>query len=290
MQTRQFLVEPGLSLTGEVGGPPGAPCVILLHGGGQTRFSWAGAGRRLVEGGYRVVNFDARGHGESDWAGPGGYSLGDHAADLRTVVEEVGGPVALVGASLGGATALRALAEGMRPSAVVLVDIVPNPDPRGIRRVRDFMQARPDGFASLDEAADAIAAYNPHRPRPADVSGLRNNLRERRDGRFHWHWDPAFLERDIETSVAELAATIEGARVAADIPVMLVRGGDSDVVSDEGVRILRDVLPDLEVREIAAAGHMVAGDRNDAFNAATLDFLGRHFPPDVSSSEGETRQ
>ncbi|PTR12560.1 alpha/beta hydrolase family protein [Novosphingobium sp. GV055] len=191
---------------------------------------------------------------------------------------ESGVPFALVGASLGGGTALRALAEGMCPAAVVLVDIVPNPDPRGVRRVRDFMLARPDGYASLDEAADAIAAYNPHRPRPADVSGLRNNLREGPDGRFHWHWDPAFIKRDVDESIAELAETLEGARSAGDIPVLLIKGGDSDVVNDQGAALLREALPNLEIAEIAGAGHMVAGDRNDAFNAAVLDFLDGHFP------------
>ena len=278
MRSRHFLAGDGIRLAADIGGEENAPCVVLMHGGGQTRFSWLKAGESLIGAGYQVVNFDARGHGESDWAGPGQYNLGYHSADLRAIAAQVGGPVALVGASLGGATALRAMADGMRPNAVVLVDIVPNPDPRGVQRIRAFMQARPEGFASLDEVADAIAAYNPHRPRPADLSGLRNNLRQNDDGRYHWHWDPAFLGREIADEIADLAQTLEGARAAGDIPVLLIRGKRSDVVNDEGVAILRDILPRLEVAEVAGAGHMVAGDRNDAFNAAVLDFLGRHFP------------
>jgi pimeloyl-ACP methyl ester carboxylesterase len=278
MQKKQFLAEDGLTLVGDLGGDPQAPCVILMHGGGQTRYSWLKAGETLAMRGYRFVNYDARGHGESGWAGPGGYSLAKHASDLGAVASHVAGPVALVGASLGGVTALRAMAEGMRPAAVVLVDIVPNPDPRGVQRIRDFMLAKPEGFASLDEVVEAIAAYNPHRPRPADASGLRRNLREGPDGRFHWHWDPAFLGRKVEDEIEELARTIEGARVAADVPVLLVRGQESDVVNDRGIAILHEVLPRLEIAEVGGAGHMVVGDRNDAFNAAAVDFLGRHFP------------
>jgi pimeloyl-ACP methyl ester carboxylesterase len=278
MREACFPVADGLTLRGDVGGPADAPCVILMHGGGQTRFSWMSAGATLVASGYRVINFDARGHGESDWAGAGGYSLSHHAADLRAVAADVPGPVALVGASLGGATALRAMAEGLRPAAVVLVDIVPNPDRRGVARIRAFMQAKPEGFDSLEEVADAIAAYNPHRKRPADLEGLKRNLRQKPDGRYRWHWDPAFLGRDVEDELVELAETIEGARASGDVPALLIRGGSSDVVSDSGAAELRKVLPRLETFDVAGAGHMVAGDRNDAFNAGMVGFLARHFP------------
>ncbi|MFW2829197.1 alpha/beta fold hydrolase [Sphingomonas sp. ID0503] len=278
MRATRFSTAGGLTLVGDVGGDPAAPCVILMHGGGQTRFSWMGAGAALVAACYHVINFDARGHGESDWAGPGGYSLALHARDLAEVAGGLPGPVALVGASLGGATALRAMADGMRPAAVVLVDIVPNPDPKGVARIREFMLGKPDGFETLEEVADAIAAYNPHRRRPADLEGLRRNLRETETGRFRWHWDPAFLGREIDSELAELADTVEGAREAQDTPVLLIRGSSSDVVNDTGTAILQDVLPRLEIFDVAGAGHMVAGDRNDVFNGGMLQFLARYFP------------
>jgi pimeloyl-ACP methyl ester carboxylesterase len=278
MRTVRFSVDVGLTLVGDVGGNPDAPCVILMHGGGQTRFSWMNAGQALIEAGYHVINFDARGHGESDWAGQGGYSLAHHAADLRAIVAGVKAPVALVGASLGGATALKAMADGMKPVAVVLVDIVPNPDRDGVERVRDFMLARPEGFESLEQVADAIAAYNPHRRRPRDIEGLRRNLRLKEDGRFRWHWDPAFLGREIDAELAELAQTVEGAQAVGEVPVLLIRGMSSDVVGDNGTKILREVLPRLEIFDVEGAGHMVAGDRNDVFNGGMLQFLTRHFP------------
>lgn len=274
--TRRYTMDDGIELVADVAGDAGAPCVVLMHGGGQTRFSWQNAMEELVEAGYRVINFDARGHGESGWAGPGGYGLERHARDLARITADVRGPVALVGASLGGATALRAMADGMHPAAVVLVDIVPRPDLTGVQRIRDFMLGSPEGFRSVEEVAEAIAAYNPHRPRPTDLTGLMRNLRRREDGRLRWHWDPAFLGREIPLELAELEATIEGARVAGEVPVLLIRGMRSDVVGEQGLAELKSVLPRLEVFEVSEAGHMVAGDRNDAFNRGMIAFLRGH--------------
>lgn len=280
LQTIRHTVDDGIELVVDIAGDPKAPCVVLMHGGGQTRLSWQGAMQALVWAGYRVMNFDARGHGDSDWAGPGGYGLVRHARDLKhLLLDQVPEQTALVGASLGGATALRAMADGMRPAAVVLVDIVPRPDPTGVQRIRDFMQAQPTGFSSLDEVADAIASYNPHRSRPTDLNGLRRNLRLRADGRWYWHWDPAFLGREIPQELADLHQTVDGARAAGNVPVLLIRGMRSDVVSQDGIDDLRDALPQLELVNVPGAGHMVAGDRNDAFNLGMLTFLTKHFPP-----------
>ncbi len=258
-------------------GPLDAPVVILLHGGGQTRHSWSGAAKALARRGYRVINFDARGHGESEWSAVGAYSLDDRVADLEAIVMQLGRPFALVGASLGGATSIHATAQVMRPGALVLVDIVPHPEPEGINRIVTFMRAHPDGFATLDEAVDAVAAYNPERPRPRDPAGLMRNLRQREDGRLYWHWDPRIVAprpQDFHETVRQSAATLP----QTGVPVLLVRGLKSDVVSDAGVAAFRALVPDLEVADVGGAGHMVAGDRNDAFNEAVIAFLERHLP------------
>ena len=265
----------GLVLVADDHGPLGAPAVILLHGGGQTRHSWSGAARVLAQRGYRVINFDARGHGDSEWSPAGAYSLDDRVADLEAIVRQLDQPFALVGASLGGATSIHAVALAMRPAALVLVDIVPHPEPEGISRIVGFMRAHPDGFATLDEAADAVAAYNPDRPRPRDPSGLLRNLRRREDGRLYWHWDPRIVAsrpQDLHAIVQESATALP----QTGIPVLLVRGLKSDVVSDAGIAAFRAILPGLEVADVGGAGHMVAGDRNDAFNSSVIAFLERH--------------
>lgn len=267
----------GLTLAAEVDGPTEAPVVVLLHGGGQTRHSWAGAMTALTARGYRVINYDARGHGDSDWSSVGAYHLDDRAADLKAVIGDLAAPFALVGASLGGATAIQAVARGLRPAVLVLVDIVPEPEPEGIGRIVGFMRGHPDGFATLEEAIEAVAAYNPDRPRPRDPSGLMRNLRQRPDGRLGWHWDPRIVAADPAIHHAEVRRSAE-VLARTDLPVLLVRGLRSDVVGPSGVAAFRALIPHLEVANVAGAGHMVAGDRNDAFNAAVLDFLDRRMP------------
>jgi pimeloyl-ACP methyl ester carboxylesterase len=266
-----------LTLVADIEGPEEASTVVLLHGGGQTRHSWADAMRALVERGYRVISYDARGHGDSGWSAAGAYGLDDRADDLGAVLHGTKAPFALVGASLGGATAIQAAARGLRPAALALVDIVPDAEPQGVARIVNFMRGHPGGFATLDEAVDAVAAYNPERPRPSDPTGLMRNLRQGDDGRLRWHWDPRIVETEPHVHHDEVRRS---ARILAEttLPVLLVRGLRSDVVSDAGVEAFRRMIPWLEVDDVAGAGHMVAGDRNDAFNAGVLSFLDRHMP------------
>ncbi|MFC4295873.1 alpha/beta fold hydrolase [Novosphingobium tardum] len=275
---RRYVAPDGVTLVADEAGPEGAPTVILLHGGGQTRHSWSGAMRALVGRGYRVINVDGRGHGDSDWSEAGRYSLDDRVDDLRVITAGITGPFALVGASLGGMTAIHAAASGLAPSALVLVDIVPTPEPAGIDRIVTFMRGTSAGFDTIEDVVAAVTAYNPHRPRPRDSSGLRRNLREREDGRLYWHWDPRIVStrpEDIHAMV-ERSARMLGRRL--EMGVLVVRGMSSDVVSDSSVAAFRKILPTLEVADVAGAGHMVSGDRNDAFNASVLEFLDRRMP------------
>jgi pimeloyl-ACP methyl ester carboxylesterase len=273
----EFTGGDGVRLHANVSGDPAAPCVILMHGGGQTRHSWSATFRALANAGYRVISYDSRGHGESDWSPDGIYSFSLRAGDLRAIVADIRTPLALVGASMGGITAMKAINAGLEVAALVLVDIVLRPRREGVQRVRDFMAGRPQGFATLDEAVDAVAAYNPHRPRPSDPSNLLRNLRQRADGRLYWHWDPRMVPADIGE---DLIAMEDIAReFKPQSPVMLVRGGDSDVVTDANAGAFLALVPHAEIRSVPGAGHMVVGDGNRAFNDSIIGFLSRHLPP-----------
>lgn len=280
-EARSFTVQStaGLGITGDRVGPPDAPCVVLLHGGGQTRHSWQGAFNALAAEGFQVISFDARGHGESDWSPDGDYLLAHRVDDLQAVIATIEGPYVLVGASLGGATAICAVEAGARPQGLVLVDIVPEAEPEGIARIVAFMSDHHDGFATLEDAAAAVAAYTPERKRSANPEGLMKNLRLREDGRLYWHWDPQITA--LPPSVHHDTVRIAAAALAPleDLPVLLVRGMTSDVVGDSGVASFRQQLPRLEVHEVTGAGHMVAGDRNDAFNAGVIAFVRKAFRP-----------
>jgi len=278
MQLRHYAGFGGVTLAAAVGGEPSRPPVILLHGGGQTRHAWARAARELVAEGYYVICPDARGHGDSGWAADGNYRLDAFCADLRAIIATLERPPALIGASLGGGTALLTIGESSEPiaSALVLVDMVPRPDPVGVSNIVRFMGANPQGFASLEEAADAVSAYNPHRPRTRDHSGLMKNLRLHADGRLYWHWDPTFLAPDHRLDPQEYQERMDAATRRVRVPTLLVRGAMSDIVTEEAAAELRRMIPGCEVVDVAGAGHMVAGDRNDVFNAAIREFLARH--------------
>jgi pimeloyl-ACP methyl ester carboxylesterase len=264
----------GLMIAADVVGEPNGLPVVLMHGGGQTRHSWKNGAIALAAAGYYVVSLDARGHGESSWDAAGDYSIDAMVGDLKAVLGQIPPRPALVGASMGGVTALAAV--GSDPAlarALVLVDITPRIDPKGAEKIGSFMKANPGGFATLEDVAEAVTAYNPHRPRPRDNSGLRKNLREE-NGRFYWHWDPAFLG-SRRLNPAAYQSRLEEAARGLSIPTLLVRGNRSEIVGDAEAAHFRELMPAAEYVDVMHAGHMVAGDQNDAFNSAIVEFLKR---------------
>lgn len=279
----------GMTLAADRWGTEGATPVLLLHGGGQTRHAWRGAGETLGAAGYDAYCMDLRGHGDSDWSPDGVYHYTSFVDDIVGVAGQLGRTPVLVGASLGGICSLLATGEDrrLRPAALVMVDIGPYVEREGVQRIRGFMQANPDGFASLEEVADAIAAYQPHRRRPDSLEGLGKNVRlDTRTGRYHWHWDPTYFASRRDMSVDERERRlVEAARGvgASGIPMLLVRGGLSDVLSLEGAERFLELVPHAEFVNVTDAAHMVAGDRNDIFAGAVIEFLQRVAPPTVNS-------
>jgi pimeloyl-ACP methyl ester carboxylesterase len=268
-----FVQANGLRLHYLEWGRPDQPPLVFLHGGALTAHTWDVVCLSLSDR-FRCIAPDLRGHGDSDWAPDGDYGTDALNADLLAVVEQIGEPALLVGASMGGMTALVAEGEhGGLARALVLVDIVPRVEPDGVARIMAFMGANPDGFASLEEVAEAVRAYNPHRRRPPNPEGLRKNVRLREDGRWYWHWDPAFLRVGDEPrrSTTHERAAAAAARVA--VPTLLVRGAQSDIVSEDGVQELLQLIPGSVHVDVSATGHMVAGDDNDVFTRTVLDFL-----------------
>lgn len=275
MHPTQFIGHNGLKLAADVGGNPANPPAILLHGGGQTRFSWGDTAEALADNGFYVISLDQRGHGESAWSPEAHYTMDDYKADLLAVCATLGRPAALIGASLGGVTSLLAAGESGLPiaSALILVDIAPKINMEAAEEIHRFMRSAPNGFATVDEAADAVAAYLPHRPRPTDTSGLMRNLRER-DGRLFWHYDPQVVEV-APTSMGDSHLRLSVAAREITAPTLLIRGGSSELVTDESVKDFMELVPAAEYTVIKGAHHMVAGDRNTAFSAAVIEFIQR---------------
>lgn len=268
----------GIRIAGDSWGDPAGPLVILQHGGGQTRHAWKGAGETLGAAGYHAVAFDARGHGDTDWAPDGVYGSDVMVQDLKLVIATLGNrrPV-LVGASMGGGTSLVAVGEDhIDATALVLVDIAPRIEKEGSDNIDAFMGQKPDGFESLEEVAAAIANYQPHRKRPRNLDGLAKNVRLGSDGKYHWHWDPRF--RVGRHNLVDRQKRFEACARNLKLPTLLVRGGLSDLLSEEGARDFLTICPHSEYVNVTGAGHMVAGDRNDVFGTAVIEFLHRVVP------------
>ena len=274
MPTRIFNCHDVKLVASERGSPESQP-VLLLHGAGQTRHTWSSLAKTLSAKGYYVLSLDLRGHGDSDWSAKQDYSSDAFIHDIKCIVAELNQLPIIVGASLGGLMSLLAIGENSNQrlaKALVLVDITPNLDKTGKARIIQFMQSNDAGFANTDEAADSIAAYLPHRPRPKNSAGLLRNLRKHDDGRYYWHWDPAFFTGPNATHNDEDSRNVAAAK-RVNVPTLLLRGQHSELVSEEAVKSLLAFIPGAEYVDISDAHHMIVGDNNDAFSTAVTQFI-----------------
>jgi pimeloyl-ACP methyl ester carboxylesterase len=264
----------GVELSGDRWQGDGRGVVVFLHGGGQTRHSWDRTAARMSGEGWTAITLDLRGHGDSDWDSGRDYSLDAFVGDLVGFVGTLESAPVLVGASLGGMTSL--VAAGEHPglaAGLVLVDVVVQVERAGVARILEFLTAHRDGFSSLEEVAAAVEAYNPVRKRARNLDGLRKNVRQRADGRWYWHWDPAFITIGDEPQRRGNPDRLRRAASNLTIPTLLVRGLQSDVVGEAGLADMQRLVPHAETVEVPQAGHMVAGDDNDVFAARLAGFL-----------------
>ncbi|SFS07584.1 Pimeloyl-ACP methyl ester carboxylesterase [Dyella sp. OK004] len=270
----RFVTADGVGLSVDLRNPEGAPLLLFAHGFGQTRGAWNAAAATLAQEGCRCVSFDTRGHGESDRVPGGDYHMEQFVSDLVQLGHAQPSRPVLVGASMGGLLGLVVAGE-IDPSlfrALVLVDITPRWETAGVERILAFMQAHPDGFADYAEAAEQIAAYLPHRAGRKSEEQLRPLLREGADGRLRWHWDPALLGGVVSES-ERYQPRLMAAAAKVQVPVLLLSGGRSDVVSRDTVGEFMQLVPHAEHVELPRATHMVAGDANDAFTREIARFV-----------------
>lgn len=263
-----------LSLAVQTRNPSGSPSLLFAHGFGQTRGAWSGAAKALAEAGCRCVTFDTRGHGESDRLASGDYQMDQFGDDMLRLATAQPQPPILVGASMGGLLGMVVAGE-IRPNpfrALVLVDITPRWETAGVERILSFMQAHPNGFSDYAEAAEQIAAYLPQRRERKSEEQLRPLLRQGTDGRLRWHWDPALLTGVVHES-ERYQPRLQAAAARIDIPVLLLSGERSDVVSRATVDEFLKLVPHARHVQLAGATHMVAGDANDAFTHEVMHFV-----------------
>jgi pimeloyl-ACP methyl ester carboxylesterase len=243
-------------------GRASAPPVVCLHGGGQTAYMWEELGAALTDR-YHVLAPDLPGHGDSDPIDAIDRNV--FAATLPGLFAEFGiERAALVGASLGGWVSLAlAVSRPELVAGIALVDIGHRLEDEGVDRIIDFMR-RHESFVDLDEAAAAVREFQPKR-KDVKVENLRRNLRQRPDGR--WEWKHMFGKRLREDGTQPelggwraLAAGLEDEVTTLTCPVLILRGRESDVLSDEGAEELAALITNAQLARISGAGHLAAGD------------------------------
>ncbi len=271
----RFATADGLRLAVEHFGDADAPALVFAHGFGQSRLAWTGAAEHLAREGFHCLALDGRGHGESGWHDAEAYELERFVDNAKALARTLPRPPVWIGASMGGLIGM--MAEAAQPGlfkALVLVDVTPRWETAGVNRILDFMRAHPEGFASVEEASAAVASYLPHRAQRSDPGRLNKMLVPMANGRLRWHWDPRLLDTVADNGERYVAGLTEAAR-ALRLPVLLISGGRSDVVSDHTIDEFRALVPQAEHERIDDATHMVVGDANDRFVDTISRYLRR---------------
>jgi pimeloyl-ACP methyl ester carboxylesterase len=234
----------------------GDPELVLLHGGAQNAHTWDTVALAL---GRPLVAIDLPGHGRSDWRPDKAYWPAENARAVAAAVRELApNAAAVVGMSLGGLTALALASEA--PELVrrlVLVDVTPGVDEGKASAIISFI-AGPESFASFDEILDRTVTYNPTRSVSSLRRGILHNAHERPDGTWAWRYDRFEIpEGSTIPDFGDLWSYVD----AVDVPLFLVRGADSPVVSDDDVAELTRRQPAVRVAVVEGAGHSVQGDQ-----------------------------
>ena len=251
-------------------GTPGQPVILMLHGGGQQAHSWDFISLPLAES-YHILALDQRGHGDSDWAADGDYSIEAHQADLDGFIAALGlRDFHLIGHSMGGRNSyVWASRHPATLRSLVIVDTGPVAQSRGRDRIQNFREL-PDELDSFEEFAARVQEYT-GRSREQTLGALQYSIRQRPDGKWSWKYDkllrtpgrqsPAWSESQLWEAVSKI-----------DCPTLITRGGDSDIFAEETMRRMQQVIPHCAAVTIPAAGHLVAGDNPAAFLAAVQNF------------------
>jgi pimeloyl-ACP methyl ester carboxylesterase len=261
MYRDEWLTVNGLRLHYQDWGPRTGPAILMLHGLTQQSHSFDGVAARLADR-FRCIALDVRGRGDSDWAPPETYAIPQYVDDVARLLAALDlQAVHVLGTSMGGLIGLSMAI--MAPASVrslVLNDIGPEIDPRGVARISAYAGDVPASFPSLDAAlAWALDRYGWFRavPRPVMVESMRWALREGEDGQWRLKWDPA-IGRSVRPEPAMIAVATQlwwGVVESLPGPMLLVRGAQSDVLSAELAAEMHRRRPALARVDVPGTGH-----------------------------------
>ena len=258
-----------------------APPMVLLHGGNQSAHSWDLVSLHLSSD-YRVMALDQRGHGDSEWNRGAHYAIADMMPDARDFLGALGlaRPV-VVGHSMGGMVALAlACAHPQLVRAAVIVDIGPEVGERGARMIREFV-GRNIEFDDMEAFLDRVEQYDRYRTRAHIERTLKYNLIQRADGRYITKADRRRYAAASDGDDAEAGTRLPGVPDLAavsrlEVPVLVVRGGNSNVLEQAAAERFVAALPHGELKVVPDCGHNVASQNTAGFLGAVKPFLDEH--------------
>lgn len=241
-------------------GTAGKTPVVFLHGGGLNAHTWDLPCVSLRRH-HHCFALDQRGHGDSEWSPEMDYSFETQARDLAGFVDHLGlDRCVLVGMSLGGINALLYAAEhGERVRGLVLVDVGPDVQPAGGRRIAAFVHQTIEAD-SLDALVAQAQAFNPTRDPRLLRRSLRYAFRRRPDGKWERKNDTRHLQQLGNGSGAERLGRYWPLVPRVTCPTLVIRGARSDVFHDADAQKLARALPDGRWARVENAGHTVQGD------------------------------
>ena len=253
-------------------GEPGAPEILLLHGGNQSAHSWDLVSLHLSDR-FHVFALDQRGHGDSEWARDQDYSIDARALDALAFLEDQGLEApAIMGHSMGGmVTTTLAIKEPDLARGLVLVDVGPELSEEGTKIIGNFVTHNVE-FDDLEEFLDNVAKYDRFRSREHIARTVKYNMLRRADGKYVSKVDHRFLTTPGAPTIS--SPTLDDVKVIAS-PVLLVRGGDSNVLEPEAAQRFADALPNGELVTVPNCGHNVHSGNTPGFLDAVNPFLAR---------------
>ena len=252
-------------------GEPGAPEILLLHGGNQSGHSWDLVSLHLSDR-YHVFALDQRGHGDSEWARDQDYSIDAKAADALAFIEDQGldSPV-IMGHSMGGRVTMSvALAKPEIARGLVLVDVGPELSPAGVEVIANFVTHNVE-FDDLEEFLDNVVKYDRFRTREHIARTVKYNMLRRADGKYISKVD----HRRVPVTSSDL--TLDDVKTLP-CPVLIVRGGESDILEPEAAERFADALPNGTLVTVPNAGHNVHSANTPGFLDAIGPFLAQVHP------------
>jgi pimeloyl-ACP methyl ester carboxylesterase len=250
-----------------------SPPIVLLHGGHQSAHSWDLVSLHLAQN-YRVFALDQRGHGDSEWPRDAEYTNDAMSHDAEAFIDALGlqRPI-LIGHSMGGRNALLITRrDPSRLRALVVVDVGPELSDRGRAVIAGFVQENQE-FDNLERFVENVRKYDPYRSLEHVERTVKYNMLQRADGKFVSKCDPAPRRLGLVRGQGPLEnITLDDAR-EFHLPVLLVRGANSGILTADAAERFRDTLPRGTLATVPNCGHNVHGQNTPGFIAALDKFL-----------------